>query len=99
VSVLIEAGATYDQLRGVIVEGTARIIDDPAEPDYWAAAISHFERYNAPYTEDKRHLLEKMMHKRVVVRVDPNRVRSWDHRKLGGPAHPFAGTTAQVDEP
>jgi hypothetical protein len=29
------------------------------------------------------------------VRVDPERVRSWDHRKLEQPAMPLAGTTAE----
>jgi hypothetical protein len=36
-----------------------------------------------------------MLNKRVIVRIDPVRVRSWDHRKLGGPAMPLGGTTAQ----
>jgi hypothetical protein len=31
----------------------------------------------------------------VVVRVDPTRVRSWDHRKLEQAAMPVAGSTAQ----
>jgi hypothetical protein len=35
-----------------------------------------------------------MMNKRIVVRVDPVRVRSWDHRKLGLPPIPLGGTTA-----
>jgi hypothetical protein len=36
-----------------------------------------------------------MLRKRVVVRVDPERVRTWDHRKLGMGAMPIAGSTAQ----
>jgi hypothetical protein len=39
--------------------------------------------------------VEMMLNKRVVVRVDVDRVRSWDHRKLGGGAMPLGGTTAQ----
>ena len=35
------------------------------------------------------------MNKRIVVRVDPVRVRSWDHRKLGMGELPIAGSTAQ----
>jgi hypothetical protein len=35
-----------------------------------------------------------MMHKRVIVRVDPVRVRSWDHRKLGMGAMEAGGSTA-----
>lgn len=89
-----EAGHTYDQLRGVSVEGTATIIDDTASDEYWAAGISVFERYQGPYDEELRPIVEFMMHKRVVVRVDATRVRSWDHRKLGIDPMPLGGSTA-----
>lgn len=99
VTVMIEAGTTYDQLRGVAIEGTAHLIEDTEDPEYWTAAVSVFERYNAPYTDEMKPFVETMMNKRIVVRVDPLRVRTWDHRKLGAPAQPFAGSTAQYDEP
>ena len=68
-------------------------IEDPDHPEYWAAAISVFERYNGPYSEEMRPAVEMMMHKRAIVRVDPVRVRSWDHRKLGMGAMTPAGST------
>ncbi len=40
-------------------------------------------------------MVDAMMNKRVVVRVVPTRTRSWDHRKLGLPAMPLGGSTAQ----
>ncbi|MFN3216321.1 MAG: PPOX class F420-dependent oxidoreductase [Acidimicrobiales bacterium] len=89
-----EAGHTYDQLRGVSVEGTATIIDDTEADEYWAAGISVFERYQGPYDEELRPIVEFMMNKRVVVRVDAARVRSWDHRKLGIDPMPLGGSTA-----
>jgi PPOX class probable F420-dependent enzyme len=98
VSVMIEAGETYDQLRGVSIEGTAHLIEDATDPEYWAAAVSAFERYNGPYTQEMKPFVDIMMNKRIVVRVDAERVRSWDHRKMGGPTMPLAGTTAQYDE-
>jgi hypothetical protein len=78
----------------VAIEGTATIIEDTASDEYRAAAISVFERYQGVYTEDLRPAVEQMMNKRVVVRIDPRRVRSWDHRKLGLPAMAIAGSTA-----
>lgn len=93
--VSVEAGDSYDQLRGVSIEGTTTIIDDTTADEYWAAGIDVFERYQGPYTEEMRPFVEFMMNKRVVVRVDPTRVRSWDHRKLGQDAMPVAGSTAQ----
>ena len=35
-----------------------------------------------------------MMHNRVVIRLDIERARTWDHRKLGLPAMELGGTTA-----
>jgi PPOX class probable F420-dependent enzyme len=94
ISCSVEAGESYDQLRGVAIEGSAVIIDDTSSEQYWAAAVSIFERYQGPYTEELRPFLERMMNKRVVIAIAPARVRSWDHRKLGMAAMPVAGTTA-----
>ena len=91
----VEAGLSYDQLRGVSIEGTATIIEDTDDDEYWAAGISVFERYQGEYSDETRPFVEMMMNKRVVVRVDPTRVRSWDHRKLDQGEMPIAGSTAQ----
>jgi PPOX class probable F420-dependent enzyme len=97
---MIEAGLGYDQLRGVSIEGAATIIDDTTDDEYWAAGISVFERYQGPFTEEMRPFVEIMMNKRVVVRIDPVRIRSWDHRKLGQAPMPVGGTTAAfLDQP
>ena len=93
--VSIEAGDTYDQLRGVSIEGTTHIIEDPEDPIFWAAGVSVFERYNAPYSDEMKPFVDAMLNNRVIVRVDPTRTRSWDHRKLGMGAMPVGGTTAE----
>lgn len=91
-TVSIEAGDTYDTLRGVSFEGTAHISDDP--DDLLAVGISVWERYTGPYTDEHRPFVDMMMNKRVVMRLDPTRSRSWDHRKLGLDPMPVAGSTA-----
>ncbi|HEX4221698.1 MAG TPA: TIGR03618 family F420-dependent PPOX class oxidoreductase [Pseudonocardiaceae bacterium] len=93
ITVLIEDGRTYDQLRGVSLEGRGVIVDDPGTA--MRVGISVWERYYGPYTDDQRPAVEALMNKRVVVRVDVDRTRSWDHRKLGLPAMPVAGSTAE----
>jgi PPOX class probable F420-dependent enzyme len=93
-TVLIEDGLTYDSLRGVSLEGRAEIVDDPEQ--LWAVGVNVWERYNGPYTEDLRPFVEVMLNKRVAVRFDVTRTRSWDHRKLGMPASEPGGT-AQGD--
>ncbi|MEU6560541.1 pyridoxamine 5'-phosphate oxidase family protein [Nocardia nova] len=91
VTVLVEAGDTYDQLRGVSIEGRAEIVDDPEA--LFKVGVSVWERYTGPYTEELRPMVETMLHKRVAIRVVPERIRSWDHRKLGMPAMPPGGST------
>lgn len=93
ITVLIEDGHTYDTLRGVSFEGTAEIVDDADR--LWDVGVSVWERYNGPYTEEMKPLVEFMLHKRVAVRVDVSRTRSWDHRKLGMDPIPLGGTTAE----
>lgn len=88
----IEAGFTYDQLRGVSIEGRGVIVDDPAE--LWKVGVSVWERYSGPYSEEVAPLVEFMLHKRVAVRIEVDRIRSWDHRKLGMDPIPLGGTTA-----
>jgi len=93
ISVLIESGHTYDTLKGVSFEGTAVVVDDADA--LWQVGVSIWERYNGPYSDEVKPFVEVMLHKRVAVRVDVVRTRSWDHGKLGIPAMPLGGTTAQ----
>ncbi|HMD46944.1 MAG TPA: pyridoxamine 5'-phosphate oxidase family protein [Acidimicrobiales bacterium] len=80
---LFEDGETYDTLRGVELVGRAEIVDEPAR--MWDLGVSVCERYVGPYTEELRPVVETMLHKRVVVKLDVDRTVSWDHHKLGLP--------------
>lgn len=91
-TVLVEDGLTYDTLRGVSLEGNAYVVDDPDA--LWAVGVSVWERYNGEYTEEVKPLVEFMLNKRVAVRFDVERTRSWDHRKLGLDPIPLGGSTA-----
>ncbi|HXH80196.1 pyridoxamine 5'-phosphate oxidase family protein [Nocardioides sp.] len=90
---LVEAGHTYDSLRGVSLEGRGVIIEDDPEL-LERVCLQIFERYHSPYTPELRPFLELMMNNRIVVRLDIERTRSWDHRKLGLPAMELGGSTA-----
>lgn len=92
VTVLVEDGLTYDALRGVSVEGRGTIVEDPDA--IWDVGVSVWERYTGPYTEEMKPLVEYMLHKRVAVKVEVDRIRSWDHTKLGLDPIPLGGTTA-----
>lgn len=92
ITFLLEDGLTYDTLRGVSFEGSAEIVEDPDA--VFAVGVSVWERYTGPYTDEQRPAVEMMMNKRIAVRLVAKRVRSWDHRKLGLPPMPLAGSTA-----
>lgn len=89
---LVEAGHTYDQLRGLAIEGQGVVVED--EDVVWDVCVNMFERYNAPYTEELKPFVELMAYNRVAVRLDVDRVRSWDHRKLGMDPIDLGGSTA-----
>ncbi len=93
ITCLMEAGHTYDQLRGVSIEGRGEIVEDPDR--LFEVGISVWERYNGPYSEEVRPLVEFMLNKRIAVRIRAERIRTWDHRKLGMDPIPLGGTTAE----
>jgi PPOX class probable F420-dependent enzyme len=93
ITCLMEAGHTYDQLRGVSIEGRGEIVEDPDR--LFEVGISVWERYNGPYSEEVRPLVEFMLNKRIAVRIQADRIRTWDHRKLGMDPIPLGGTTAE----
>ncbi len=92
ITVMIEDGKTYDTLRGISIEGRGVIVEDPDE--IWRVGVNVWERYNGPYSEEVKPFVEFMLQKRLAVRVEVERIRSWDHRKLGMDPMPIAGTTA-----
>ena len=50
------------------------------------AGVNLFERYYGTYTEDLRPMVEVMLNKRIVAKINVERTVSWDHRKLGLPS-------------
>jgi PPOX class probable F420-dependent enzyme len=93
ITVMVDDGLGYDTLRGVAIEGSAEIVDDPES--LLRVGISVWERYNGPYSDEVRPFVDQMMNNRIAVRVAAGRVRSWDHRKLGMPPMPVSGSTAK----
>jgi PPOX class probable F420-dependent enzyme len=94
VTVMVEDGQSYTNLRGVSIDGQAEIVD--SDPDLLhRVGVSVWERYTGPYTDEMKPYVEQMMHNRIAVRVVPTRMRSWDHRKLGMGDMPVSGSTAQ----
>jgi PPOX class probable F420-dependent enzyme len=82
-TVMLESGRGYSELKGLVYEATAELIDDPAYTARVMALVG--EKYNGiPVPTDTPEAALKVASKRVSVRVNPDDIYSWDHSKLGG---------------
>jgi hypothetical protein len=79
---LLEAGDTYDELRGVELVGRAEFVEEPSK--MFELGVSHYGRYFGEYSEELRPVVESMLNKRVVIKLHVDRTVTWDHRKLKG---------------
>lgn len=80
VALMIEAGDEYAELRGVMIRGRCEILDDEASVKEAFAARATAQANAAPVQPGALASAPK----RVVLRIVPEKVISWDHRKLGG---------------
>jgi PPOX class probable F420-dependent enzyme len=84
-TLLIETGHEYGELRGMMIEAEAEIHRDPDTVYELAEELTL--RYADGVHRVRGHAaeaLKQQARKRVAVRFEPTRVRTWDHRKLGG---------------
>ena len=83
VTVLVATGDVYEELRGVSVNGTATVVDDLDAVLAFGEQV--YEKYWGPIDNDLvREGVRTMGAKRVVIRVAPVKITSWDHSKLAG---------------
>lgn len=79
---LVETGDDYMTLRGVQIQGRARLIDDTERVAEVGRHV--YGRYiEGGITPELEPFIEQQATKRLAVMVEPERVISWDHRKLG----------------
>ncbi len=83
ITVLLEDGTEYAELRGVSISGRAELYKDPADVHRLAGAV--MARNNPGMPKDAlEQAAKRMATKRSAVVVKGEKVVSWDHRKLGG---------------
>ena len=79
-ALMVEAGTAYAELKGVMVRGLCEVIED-AEAVHqvfaWSAE-ARGEAYSRPAGASSS------APKRVVLKIVPQKIVSWDHSKLGG---------------
>ena len=92
ITVLVERGIAYSELQAVMIKGTARLIDGADDPAY---LLESYRRLAARYPmmgpdpveldpEALEQAFGKFAPKNTAVVVEPDRIISWDHTKLGG---------------
>ncbi len=83
VSLLVETGTAYSELRGVMIEGEAEVTRDLDET---VATMVEANAVTGSPLPDVDQIPEdvkiRMAGKRVLVKVKPKRFVSWDHGKL-----------------
>jgi PPOX class probable F420-dependent enzyme len=79
-SCLVEAGEHFAEFRAVQLNGRAELYEDPASSERVGLAL--FGRAHGHLTDDLRHSVAALVDKRIGVALHPDRVVTWDHRKL-----------------
>ncbi len=88
-SVLVEQGNAYAELQGVMIQGTAKLVTDPEYvlKVYGRLAARYPMVGDEPVEMDKESLenaFGRFAPKNTAVIVEPTKVTTWDHTKLGG---------------
>jgi PPOX class probable F420-dependent enzyme len=84
ITCLIEEGDTYEELRGVELVGTAEIVEDHER--LFEIGLSIVGRQSPGGVIERSTevdaMVENLIRKRVGVKINVDKVVSWDHRKL-----------------
>ena len=78
VGVMVETGGAYAELKGVMVRGDCEIVE---EPDAVAQVLSWLGEGRSTTRPAGA---VRSAPKRVVLKIVPRKISSWDHAKLGG---------------
>jgi PPOX class probable F420-dependent enzyme len=82
ITCLVEAGSEFAEFRAVQLHGRAELGADVETSRRTGLAL--YERAAGALTDEMRAAVDAMAADRVAVTVVPERVVSWDHRKLPG---------------
>jgi PPOX class probable F420-dependent enzyme len=79
VGVMVEVGDRYSEYRGVMIRGVCEVIDDPQAVRETMRGVG-VSATNAGVPSGAASSAPK----RVVMKITPQKIASWDHSKLGG---------------
>jgi PPOX class probable F420-dependent enzyme len=85
VTLLVEDGEEYAELRGAVLYGKCEVVDDlQAVSDTLIDITGGEAAESAEAREGMARVIQNTASKRVLLRIRPDRIVSWDHRKLAG---------------
>jgi nitroimidazol reductase NimA-like FMN-containing flavoprotein (pyridoxamine 5'-phosphate oxidase superfamily) len=80
VGLMIETGRVYNELKGVMVRGNCELIEDATQVKVSFRRIGEVQGGKSGVPSEAA----ASMPKRVVLKIVPEKITSWDHSKLGG---------------
>ena len=85
ITCLVEDGEDYFELRGVSIQGRARLVEEYDDIRTLGAKVAKRMAGDMDLGEFGDEIVEKQARKRVGIVVEPVKVASWDHHKMAGP--------------
>ena len=82
ISCLVEDGEDYFELRGVSIQGRARLVEEYDDIRTLGARVAARMAGDADLGDVGDQIVSQQARKRVGVIVEPEKVASWDHRKM-----------------
>ena len=84
ITCLVEDGEDYMELRGVSVTGRATLLEEFDDIRALGARVARKMAGDVDLGDFGDEIVEKQARKRVGIIVEPDKVASWDHRKMAG---------------
>lgn len=85
ITCLVEDGEDYFELRGATITGKARLLEDYDELVDLGGRVARRMAGGADLGEFGDQIVAQQARKRVGVIVEPDRIATWDHRKMTAP--------------
>jgi PPOX class probable F420-dependent enzyme len=77
---LVEAGLHFKEFRAVQLTGRTELGEDRTTSE--GVGLALFERANGHLTDELRAAVTALVSERIALTLHPDRVVTWDHRKL-----------------
>lgn len=85
ITCLVEDGTDYFELRGATIFGKARLIEDYDQLVDLGGRVATVMANGEDLGEFGAQIVAQQARKRVGVIVEPEKIASWDHRKMTAP--------------